>query len=115
MHLLGKEMVVNANLPDGVCKQLVSVQNWDFFWQTMYEFRDPVKLPKDTLISLVAHFDNSSMNAKNPHLPPKDIYWGEQTADEMCAAFIGFTVDSEELTKGIRAPKVNDEEFGDAN
>ncbi len=29
--------------------------------------------------------------------------WGEQTTDEMCIGFVGYTVDSEHLTKGVPA------------
>jgi hypothetical protein len=28
------------------------------------------------------------------------VSWGEQTTDEMCIAFLGFTVDSEDLANG---------------
>ena len=37
---------------------------------------------------------------RNPNNPPKPVSWGEQTTDEMCIAFVGFTLDSENLQSG---------------
>jgi len=37
---------------------------------------------------MVAHFDNSDSNPRNPHRPPQTVRWGEQTTDEMCIAFV---------------------------
>ena len=39
-------------------------------------------LEYDTL--LVAHFDNTDANPRNPNHPPKFVKWGEGTTDEMC-------------------------------
>ncbi|MDB5339008.1 MAG: Peroxiredoxin [Planctomycetaceae bacterium] len=88
MHLLGKEMQVTATLPDGTLVPMIHINNWDFNWQESYQFREPVKLPKGTRIEMVAHFDNSTQNPNNPRTPPETVYWGEQTNDEMCIAFI---------------------------
>jgi hypothetical protein len=30
------------------------------------------------------------------------VSWGEQTTDEMCIAFLGFTIDAENLATGQR-------------
>ncbi len=101
MHLLGKEMSVTASLPDGSKKQLVSVPDWDFNWQTTYTFKEPLKLPKGSKVGLAARFDNSESNPRNPTKPPKLVTFGEQTTNEMCIAFVGYTVDSEHLTMGV--------------
>lgn len=104
MHLLGHDMTVTATLPDGQKQLLVSVPDWDFNWQTIYMYKDPIHLPKGSSIDLVAHYDNSADNARNPNIPPKLVTWGEQTTDEMCIAFAFYTVDREHLTQGIAAP-----------
>jgi hypothetical protein len=101
MHLLGHDMTVTAALPDGKKQLLVKVPDWDFNWQTIYMYKDPLHLPKGSSISLVAHYDNSTDNARNPNIPPKLVTWGEQTTDEMCIAFVFFTVDGQHLTKWI--------------
>ena len=100
MHLLGRDMKVTATLPDGTLIPLVHVQNWDFNWQTGYDFKTPLHLPAGSRVDLEARFDNSSGNPLNPNNPPRVVTWGEQTTDEMCIVFLGFTIDREHLTKG---------------
>lgn len=104
MHLLGREMTVTATLPDGTAKPLVRVPDWDFNWQTTYCFQEPLKLPRGSRISLTARYDNSAGNPLNPNNPPREVTWGEQTTDEMCLAFVGYTVDAEQLSKGSTVP-----------
>jgi peroxiredoxin len=97
MHLLGREIKVTATLPNGLVKPLVWIRNWDFNWQETYAFKEPVKLPRGTQITVVAYYDNSTKNPNNPNNPPKLVRWGEETTDEMCVAFLGVTVDGEHL------------------
>jgi mono/diheme cytochrome c family protein len=99
MHLLGKEMKVTATLPDGTLMPLVHVTDWDFNWQTSYQFKTPLHLPAGSRLDLEAHYDNSAGNPVNPNNPPKLVHWGEQTTDEMCLAFVSFTLDKEHLTQ----------------
>ena len=54
----------------------------------------------NTKLSLEAYYDNSTENWRNPNNPPKPVSWGEQTTDEMCIAFLGFTIDAENLATG---------------
>jgi hypothetical protein len=103
MHLLGKDMKLTATLPDGKVLPLVHVSNWDFNWQTSYMFATPLQLPAGTRVDLEAHYDNSSANALNPNNPPKLVRWGEQTTDEMCLAFLTYTLNSEHLAQGAAA------------
>jgi hypothetical protein len=112
MHLLGREMTVTAALPDGTQKPLVRVPDWNFNWQTTYSFQEPRKLPKGSRIHLVARYDNSENNPRNPNHPPRLVTWGEQTTDEMCIAFVAYTVDAEQLTKGIAAGGLGADFFG---
>jgi hypothetical protein len=88
MHLLGRDMKVDATLPDGQVKPMVWIKDWDFNWQGMYQYIMPLSLPKGTKIELQATYDNSAGNPKNPHSPPETVHWGENTTDEMCIAFI---------------------------
>jgi hypothetical protein len=113
MHWLGKEMTVNVLPPDGKERQLIHVPDWDYRWQTVYEFVEPIKLPRGSQISVRARYDNSTGNPRNPHNPPKEITWGEAASDEMCTAFIGFTVDAEHLTKGKKVGRIHPYEAPD--
>ena len=98
MHLLGKEMKVWAVLPDGTEKPLVWIKDWDFNWQMTYLLKEPIAAPKGTKIKMVAYFDNSAKNLRNPNrLNPITVGWGESTFDEMCIAFVSSTIDAEHL------------------
>jgi hypothetical protein len=83
MHLLGREMKLFAETPNGEIP-LVWIKDWDFNWQGAYQYKTPLALPKGTVIKLQAYYDNSSDNPFNPNSPPKAVRWGEQTTDEMC-------------------------------
>ena len=89
-------MAVEAHLPDGKTTPLLQIDDWDFNWQDMYTFKTPVKLPRKTILSLKATYDNSEKNRRQPVSPPKTVTWGEETTDEMCIAFVGFIPDNED-------------------
>jgi len=97
MHWLGHRMKVTATLPGGHQIPLVSISNWDFNWQSTYYYKHPVALPKGTTVTMTATYDNSIHNPRNPNSPPKLVNWGEQTTDEMCIAFLHYTLDREHL------------------
>jgi hypothetical protein len=102
MHLLGRKMRVDALTPNGaMC--LINIDDWDFNWQGLYRFKQPVAIPAGSSISMSAFFDNSAENWRNPNTPPKPVSWGEATTDEMAIAFLGFTVDDENLLTGQKA------------
>jgi hypothetical protein len=102
MHLLGRKMNVTATMPGGAQKCLINVDDWDFNWQGMYQFAEPVTIPYGTKLSLEASYDNSEGNWRNPNVPPKAVSWGEQTTDEMCISFLGVTLDG--VTLGQTPP-----------
>lgn len=112
MHLLGKDMTITANIAGSTAKQLVSVPNYDFNWQTTYRYKEPVKVPKGSTVSLVAHYDNSASNPRNPSKPPREVGWGEQTNDEMCLGFVYYTIDAERISKGEKVEDYLDKLMG---
>jgi hypothetical protein len=95
MHLLGREMKVWARLADGSRRPLIHIDDWDFHWQGFYFYRTPVALPVGAWIEMMAAWDNSADNPRNPNQPPKRVYWGERTVDEMGHAAVLFTFDDE--------------------
>jgi mono/diheme cytochrome c family protein len=103
MHLLGRKMNVTAAMPNGSYSCLINIDDWDFNWQGLYRFENAVALPTGTRLSLGAYYDNSTDNWRNPNTPPKAVSWGESTTDEMCIAFLGLTIDGENLTSGKTA------------
>jgi mono/diheme cytochrome c family protein len=88
MHLLGRSMRVDADLPDGTGWGLVRIDDWDFHWQAPYRYRDPVPLPGGTVVTVRAVYDNSAANPRNPSSPPVPVSYGESTTDEMGWAFL---------------------------
>jgi hypothetical protein len=96
MHLLGREMKVTATLPDGKKQPLLWISDWDFNWQGQYQYVKPLALPKGTLLEMEAFFDNSPNNPKNPNKPPKTVWFGPRTVDEMCGLRVQIVVDHPE-------------------
>lgn len=95
MHLIGKEILVQAKFPDGTEKALVHIKDWDFNWQESYVFKEPFALPTGTKVTVTGWFDNSDANPNNPNNPPRQVGFGEQTTDEMCVAYVAYVKDSE--------------------
>jgi tetratricopeptide (TPR) repeat protein len=82
-HYLCKLMEGYATLPDGTRKWLVRIPNWDFNWQGVFRYKQPVFLPRGTVVSMRYHYDNSTDNPRNPNNPPKLVQTGIQSTDEM--------------------------------
>ena len=91
MHLIGKSAKITMTPPDGEPVTLVDVPDWDYNWQETYWFDRPIKAAKGTRFDIEAVYDNSPGNPNNPYSPPRDIYFGEQTTNEMLFGFIGAT------------------------
>jgi Copper type II ascorbate-dependent monooxygenase, C-terminal domain len=82
MHLRGRSMKYTAVYPDGREEELMNLPHYDFNWQIVYEFAKPITLPAGTIVRVDARWDNSANNKYNPR-PDQDVYWGEQSWDEM--------------------------------
>lgn len=93
MHLLGREIRVEAVYPNSARRSLLYIDHWDLEWQDIYYLRDPILLPPLTRLELTAVYDNSEENPHNPNHPPRAVAWGEQTTDEMCLAFLGLVLE----------------------
>src|SRR4029079_563269 len=88
-HYLGKEFKATATLPDGTTKPLLWIQDWDFNWQDGYNYKEPVLLPKGTTGDRRITNDNTAANPRNPSNPPKRVWWGEESTDEMGSISFG--------------------------
>ncbi len=109
MHWRGKDYFYEAIYPDGRRETLLSVPRWDFNWQNVYVFQDPIKLPKGTRLHAVAHWDNSRNNPYNP-APEKTVNFGLQTWDEMMVGWIAFVWERPETAAELakNPPKQSD-------
>jgi tetratricopeptide (TPR) repeat protein/mono/diheme cytochrome c family protein len=82
-HYLGKLLEAYATLPDGSRKWLIRIPDWNFNWQSVFYYKEPLTLPKGAVISMRYHYDNSAANIRNPHQPPRLVTNGDQSTDEM--------------------------------
>lgn len=98
MHLRGKDIKYILVWPDGRKQTLLNVPKFDFNWQLHYELEQPLKIPAGSKMIAIAHYDNSLKNRYNPS-PQKEVFWSEQSWDEMFIPWFEYTVDSIDLTK----------------
>lgn len=104
MHVRGKAMEYRVTYPDGKKETLLNVPAYDFNWQLTYQLKQPKLLPKGTQFEVVAHFDNSPNNRHNPD-PKQEVRWGEQTWEEMLAAFVDFAIPAAMDPLDVARPK----------
>lgn len=88
-HVRGKAWKYEALYADGTRETLIDIPKYDFNWQLLYELQEPITLPKGTKIICTAWYDNSDKNPANPD-PTKDVYFGEQTWEEMMIGYVNW-------------------------
>ena len=96
MHHRGKDMTFRVRYPNGREEVLLSVPRYDFNWQLTYELAQPKRIPAGSLVTAVAHYDNSSRNPHNPD-PASPVEWGAQSWNEMFNPFLEITYDRRRL------------------
>lgn len=82
-HYLAREMQALAKLADGRVEWLLHIKDWDFNWQDLYHYAEPVFLPRGSLIVMRYSYDNSAANPQNPNGPPRRVVYGPRSVDEM--------------------------------
>lgn len=75
MHTRGTALRLDA-MDTGAC--LVDVPRWNFHWQSLYFFDQPLTVSADELMHIRCEYDTSADS--------QPIGWGEGTDDEMCGA-----------------------------
>jgi hypothetical protein len=106
MHWRGKDYFYEAIYPDGKRQPLLSVPRWDFNWQNVYQFAEPIKLPKGARLHAVAHWDNSPNNPLNP-APDKSVRFGLQTWDEMMVGWVAYVWERPETAEELARQPVS--------
>ena len=104
MHLRGKSFEYRVTYPDGQSETLFRMPRYDFNWQLTYDLEQPLKLPKGTELTALAHYDNSANNPYNPD-PAKEVFWGDQSWDEMLAGFVDFAIPADADPRDLGEPK----------
>jgi tetratricopeptide (TPR) repeat protein len=102
-HYRAREVRGTATRPDGTTTPLIYIKDWDYRWQHVYRYVQPLALPKGTTLSMRYVFDNSAENPRNPHQPPRPVHWGQQSTDEMGDLWVQM------LTRGNRDLQVGND------
>jgi len=90
MHVRGKAVEIMAFYPDGTAERVLNVPQYDFNWQTTYEYGEYKFVPKGTRLEMTAWWDNSAENETNPD-STKNVRWGRPTTSEMMFAWMRYT------------------------
>lgn len=81
-HYRGTYSKLEIRYPDGKQETILNVPFYDFNWQRMYEFAEPIKIPAGSKVIATYIYDNSKRNPANPN-PNEKIVWGDQSFEEM--------------------------------
>jgi len=88
MHQLGTHAKLELVPADGSPnKCLLQIDNWNFHWQGGYGLRTPMHFSPGDQLRIECHWDNTPEHqplVNGERQPPRDVAWGEGTADEMC-------------------------------
>ena len=71
---------------------------FDFNWQFNYELKEPLQIPAGSKILGLGVYDNSIRRTTGIPAPHLEVFWSEQSWDEMYQPFTEYTVDSQVLT-----------------
>lgn len=89
MHLRGKAYRYELERPGVAPVTLLDVPRYDFNWQLLYRYHEPLALQSGDTLRFTAWFDNSDQNPANPDAT-KWVHWGPQTYDEMQLGYVEY-------------------------
>ncbi|MDB5313773.1 MAG: hypothetical protein JWO38_7975 [Gemmataceae bacterium] len=92
MHLRGKAARYDLRRADGGTLPLLDVPHYDFNWQLVYRYAEPVSVPRGSTLIYTSWYDNSAANPANPD-PTKEVRWGPQTFEEMHLGYLEYYVE----------------------
>ncbi|MFN7918397.1 MAG: tetratricopeptide repeat protein [Vicinamibacterales bacterium] len=105
-HYLATTIQVQAESAGRERQALLSIGAWDFHWQDVYRYAQPLHLPAQTRLSMAFTFDNSAANRSNPNRPPARVIWGQRSRDEMADVWLQVVPrresDRERLVRDLR-------------
>lgn len=88
MHLRGA--ACRYDLVKGTeVESLLDIPRYDFNWQLLYRYAQPVQVNAGQTLRFTAWYDNSEGNPANPD-PSKTVRWGAQTFDEMMLGYVEY-------------------------
>jgi hypothetical protein len=100
-HYRGKDAKYELTRPDGRHETLLSVPHYNFNWQLVYRFQDPILVEKGSVLTVTVHYDNSANNPYNPDAT-KIIRWGDKSEEEMMTSWIEYLDADKEVTASLK-------------
>jgi predicted CXXCH cytochrome family protein len=91
-HFRLMDMTYVVTYPDGREETILSVPRFDFNWQLVYEWAEPIRIAAGSTIKAIGHYDNSANNRLNPSAD-SEVYWSEQSWDEMFNGYVDLSID----------------------
>lgn len=107
MHYRGHDVTYELVRPDGRHEILLAVPHYNFNWQLIYRFKEPVRVEKGATLIVTTHYDNSPNNPANPD-PASAIRWGDKTEEEMMTSWIEYVDASPGAVKPVLARSARD-------
>jgi len=102
LHVRGKAFRYELELPvaNGAEQPqiLLDIPRYDFNWQLRYMLREPIEVPRGSVLRAIAWYDNSANNPANPD-PKKTVRWGPQTHEEMMLGYLEYYLVNEDLSR----------------
>jgi hypothetical protein len=90
-HLRNRSWHFELIDPEGRKQPILAVPSFDFNWQLVYRFTEPIPVRAGSRLHAVGVFDNSANNKNNPD-PNAEVKWGNMTGDEMLFASIVYSL-----------------------
>lgn len=92
-HLRGSAARYTAYYPDGTSEILLDVPNYDYNWQTGYDYKTYKRIPAGTRVEWEVHYDNSPAQAEKAGFDPSvAVRFGGPTTDEMDLGWITYAL-----------------------
>ena len=98
---LGRDMAMQAELPDRSVRSLLRIDRWDPAWPDSYFFAAPIALPKGTTIRVEIAYDNSAENPRNLFSPPRRVGWGRMSIGEVGSMTLLVASPSAEIERAL--------------
>ncbi len=95
MHLRGKAARFDL-IAGSETRTMLDIPRYDFNWQLLYRYAEPVSVKTGDQLRFTAWYDNSKENPANPN-PNIEVKWGPQTEDEMHLGYVEFIVPGAKL------------------
>jgi hypothetical protein len=91
MHVRAKSCRYNLIKPNGDACILLDIPRYDFNWQLLYRYYEPLRVSRGDALKFTAWYDNSKNNPANPD-PTQAVRWGKQVSDEMHLGYVEYFI-----------------------